>query len=505
VSDDMSGGRRAKIVCTLGPATSTPDQVAGLVTAGMDVARLNMSHGSQDGHLAVYQRVRAASDASGHSVGVLVDLQGPKIRLGTFGGGPVRLIPGQEFTISIRPVPGDEHEVATTYPGLAGDVRAGDTVLVDDGRVVLDVQAVHDGRIRTRVVTGGVVSDHKGLNLPGLQVSVPALTAKDEADLRWALRLRADMIALSFVQGPADAGPARKIMDEACVRLPLIAKIEKPQALDTLDEIVDAFDGIMVARGDLGVELPLEQVPMAQKRIITRARDKAKPVIVATQMLESMISAPRPTRAEASDVANAVLDGADALMLSAETSVGSYPADAVATMARIITAAERDYLRPAASLPTVPATTVPATTVPATTVPATTVPASIGGAIARAAAEVGAVAGARALVAFTITGETARRLARYRSPIPLLAFTPQPATRSQLALTWGVETFIVPPARHTDEMVRQVEDALLQIGRCEKGDRVVIVAGSPPGTPGRTNALRVHTIGDAAALGAGLA
>ena len=347
----MSGGRRAKIVCTLGPATSTPDQVAGLVAAGMDVARLNMSHGSQDGHLAVYQRVRAASDASGHSVGVLVDLQGPKIRLGTFGGGPVRLIPGQEFTISVQPVPGDEHEVATTYPGLAGDVRAGDTVLVDDGRVVLEVQAVHDGRIRTRVITGGVVSDHKGLNLPGVQVSVPALTAKDEADLRWALRLRADMIALSFVQGPADAGPARKIMDEACVRLPLIAKIEKPQALDTLDEIVDAFDGIMVARGDLGVELPLEQVPMAQKRIITRARDKAKPVIVATQMLESMISAPRPTRAEASDVANAVLDGADALMLSAETSVGSYPAGAVATMARIITAAERDYLRPAASLP----------------------------------------------------------------------------------------------------------------------------------------------------------
>ena len=280
-------------------------------------------------------------------------------------------------------------------------------------------------------------------------------------------------------------------MDETGVRLPLIAKIEKPQALDTLDEIVDAFDGIMVARGDLGVELPLEQVPMAQKRIITRARDRAKPVIVATQMLESMISAPRPTRAEASDVANAVLDGADALMLSAETSVGHYPAGAVATMARIITAAERDYLRPAASLPPSAA--------------AGTAPATTGGAIARAAAEVGAVVGARALVAFTITGETARRLARYRSPIPLLAFTPQPATRSQLALTWGVETFIVPPARHTDEMVRQVEDALLHIGRCEKGDRVVIVAGSPPGTPGRTNALRVHTIGDAAALGAGLA
>lgn len=480
----MTSGRRAKIVCTLGPATSTPERVAGLVAAGMDVARLNMSHGSQDGHRAVYQRVRAASDAAGHSVGVLVDLQGPKIRLGTFRAGPVRLTPGQEFTITVRPAAGDEHEVSTTYPGLAGDVRPGDTVLVDDGRVVLQVQGVQDGRVRTQVIIGGTVSDHKGLNLPGTAVSVPALTAKDQADLRWALQLRADMIALSFVQGPADAAGARKIMDEAGVRLPLIAKIEKPQALDTLDEIVAAFDGVMVARGDLGVELPLEQVPMAQKRIIVQARDKAKPVIVATQMLESMISAPRPTRAEASDVANAVLDGADALMLSAETSVGDYPAVSVATMARIITAAELDYLRPAPSLPRVPTTT--------------------GGAIAQAAAEVGAVVGARALVAFTITGETARRLARYRSPIPLLAFTPQPATRSQLALTWGVETFIVPPARHTDEMVRQVEDALLQVGRCEKGDRVVIVAGSPPGTPGRTNALRVHTIGDAAALGAGL-
>ena len=485
----MTSGRRAKIVCTLGPATSTPDQVAGLVAAGMDVARLNMSHGGQDGHRAVYQRVRAASDAAGHSVGVLVDLQGPKIRLGTFRDGPARLTPGQEFSITVRPAAGDEHEVSTTYPGLAGDVRPGDTVLVDDGRVVLQVQGVQDGRVRTRVIIGGTVSDHKGLNLPGTAVSVPALTAKDQADLRWALQLRADMIALSFVQGPADAAGARKIMDEAGVRLPLIAKIEKPQALDRLDEIVAAFDGVMVARGDLGVELPLEAVPMAQKRIIAQARDEAKPVIVATQMLESMISAPRPTRAEASDVANAVLDGADALMLSAETSVGEYPAVSVATMARIITAAERDYLRPAPSLPPGPGNTVPTTT---------------GGAIARAAAEVGAVAGARALVAFTITGETARWLARYRSPIPLLAFTPQPATRSQLALTWGVETFIVPPARHTDEMVRQVEDALLQIGRCEKGDRVVIVAGSPPGTPGRTNALRVHTIGDAAALGAGL-
>jgi pyruvate kinase len=469
-------GRRAKIVCTLGPATSGPDQIAALVAAGLDVARLNMSHGSQDSHHAAYGTIRAAGDASGRSVGVLVDLQGPKIRLGRFASGPVTLEPGAEFTITGEDVPGGQAEVSTTYPGLAGDVRPGTQILVDDGRVVLDVAAVDGPRVRTKVVTGGQVSDHKGLNLPGVRVSVPALTTKDAADLRWALGLRADMIALSFVQGPEDAAPARRIMEEMGATLPLIAKIEKPQAVAALPEIVAAFDGIMVARGDLGVEFPLEQVPLVQKRAIGLARQAAKPVIVATQMLESMVSAPRPTRAEASDVANAVLDGADALMLSAETSVGSYPVAAVATMAKIIMAAEQGW----------PERAAPAAK-----------PASTGCAIARAAAEVGSVVGAKALVAFTMTGETARRLARHRSPIPLLAFTTKPVTRSQLALTWGAETFVVPEVAHTDDMVRQVEAALLDIGRCDKGDLVVIVAGSPPGTPGRTNALRVHRIGDA--------
>jgi pyruvate kinase len=471
-------GRRAKIVCTLGPATSGPDQIAALVAAGLDVARLNMSHGSQDSHHAAYGTIRAAGDASGRSLGVLVDLQGPKIRLGRFASGPVTLEPGAEFTITGEDVPGDQAQASTTYPGLAGDVRPGTQILVDDGRVVLDVTEVDGPRVRTKVVTGGQVSDHKGLNLPGVRVSVPSLTSKDAADLRWALGLRADMIALSFVQGPEDAGPARQIMEEMGATLPLIAKIEKPQAVAALPEIVAAFDGIMVARGDLGVEFPLEQVPLVQKRAIGLARQAAKPVIVATQMLESMVSAPRPTRAEASDVANAVLDGADALMLSAETSVGSYPVAAVATMAKIIVAAEQGWPERAAP---------------------TGQPASTGSAIARAAAEVGAVVGAKALVAFTMTGETARRLARHRSPIPLLAFTTKPETRSQLALTWGAETFVVPEVAHTDDMVRQVEAALLDIGRCDKGDLVVIVAGSPPGTPGRTNALRVHRIGDAVA------
>jgi len=473
--------RRAKIVCTLGPASSSLDQVAGLVAVGLDVARLNMSHGTRADHLRAYRAVRAASDQAGRSVGVLVDLQGPKIRLGTFAAGPVTLAAGQEFTITGSDVPGDAALASTTYPGLAGDVRAGDQILVDDGRVVLEVLSARGDRVRTRVLVGGPVSDHKGLNVPGTALNVPALSAKDEQDLRWALGLRADMIALSFVQGPGDAAPVRAIMNEVGAELPLIAKIEKPQAVAALPEVIEAFDGLMVARGDLGVELPLEQVPMVQKRIVELAKDRAKPVIVATQMLESMISAPRPTRAEASDVANAVLDGADALMLSAETGVGAYPAQTVATMAKIIVAAERECLHAQSSLARVPTTT--------------------GGAIARAAAEVGAIVGATALVAFTMSGETARRLARYRSPIPLLAFTPAPSTRSQLALTWGVETFIVPPARHTDEMVRQVETALLDIGRCEKGDLVVIVAGSPPGTPGKTNALRVHRIGDAVASG----
>src|SRR6266446_7980525 len=405
--------RQAKIVCTLGPATSSPEQITALVAAGLDVARLNMSHGDHDAHRAAYDAVRAASDTSGRSVGVLVDLQGPKIRLGTFASGPVVLAAGDEFTLTGEDVPGNSAEVAATYPGRAGDVRTGDEILVDDGRGVLEVTSVDGARVRTRVLVGGELSDHKGLNVPGARLAVPALSTKDEQDLRWALGLRADMIALSFVRGPSDAGPVRRIMDEAGARLPLIAKIEKPQAVDALPEVLEAFDGLMVARGDLGVELPLEQVPMVQKRAIRLAQDQAKPVIVATQMLESMISAPRPTRAEASDVANAVLDGADALMLSAETSIGAYAADAVATMARIVVAAERECLHATYSLPGAPTTT--------------------GGAIARAAAEVGAVVNAMALVAFTMSGETARRLARYRSPIPLLAFTSEPTTRRQRA------------------------------------------------------------------------
>ncbi len=469
--------RRAKIVCTLGPATSSPERLSELIAAGMNVARFNLSHGSHELHKEIYDRVRAAAAEQGRGVGVLADLQGPKIRVGRFAEGPVRLGFGDVFTITTEDVPGDREQVSTTYEGLPGDVRAGDTILVDDGRLVLEAIEVDGPRVRTRVVVGGMISDNKGLNLPGVAVSAPALTEKDEADLRWALRTGFDMIALSFVRSPEDAALVRAIMEEEAVRLPLLAKIEKPQAVERLDEIVDAFDGIMVARGDLGVELPLEQVPIVQRRAIELCREKAHPVIVATQMLDSMMSAPRPTRAEVSDVAYAVMDGADAVMLSGETSVGSYPVESVSTMARIATAAEKDSLESTHHFERLPETT--------------------GGAIARAAAEVGAIVGAKALVAFTMSGETARRLARYRSPIPLLAFTSAPEVRGQLALTWGVETFQVPFVHHTDDMVRQVESALLSLGRCEKGDKVVIVAGSPPGNPGSTNALRVHVIGSA--------
>jgi pyruvate kinase len=469
--------RRAKIVCTLGPAAAQPGRVRELVDAGMNVARLNLSHGDRADHEEVYRRVRKASDESGHAVGVLVDLQGPKIRLGRFAAGSVQVTPQSEFTITTRNVSGDSGLCSTTYAGLPGDVRAGDTILIDDGRVRLQATSVTATDVVTRVMVGGTLSNNKGINLPGVAVSVPALGDKDIEDLRWALHLRADMVALSFVRSGADAADVRKVMDEEGVRLPVIAKIEKPQAIDSIEEILEEFDGVMVARGDLGVEMPLEEVPLLQKRVTELARRNAKPVVVATQMLESMIAAPRPTRAEVSDVANAVLDGADAVMLSGETSVGAYPIQATRMMATIIESTEDHGLNRMAR------TDLPTRT--------------RGGIIAKAAVHVAEELQARYLIAFTQSGDTARRLARYRSPVPVLAFTPEQDVRSQLALTWGIETFLVDPVAHTDEMAMQVDLALLDIARLAEGETVVIVAGSPPGIPGSTNALRVHRMGDA--------
>jgi pyruvate kinase len=469
--------RRAKIVCTLGPATDSPERLQALVEAGMDVARFNLSHGSHLEHEERYARVRKAAAEVGRNVGVLVDLQGPKIRLGTFAQGSVLLEPGATFTITTEDVSGDVDRSSTTHSGLPDDVAPGDQVLVDDGRLTLQVEEVKGNEVVTRVVLGGRVSNNKGLNLPGAAVSVPAMSDKDIDDLRWALRTGADMIALSFVRSAADIEDVHRIMDEERVRLPVIAKVEKPQAVENLEEIVDAFDGVMVARGDLGVELDLWDVPLVQKQAITLCRRQAKPVIVATQMLDSMINSPRPTRAETSDVANAVLDGADAVMLSGETSVGTYPIETVTTMSKIVQTVEEHGLERIPALGTKPRTK--------------------GGVITKAACETADLLGAKYIVAFTQSGDSARRMSRLRPATPLLAFSPLEFTRHQLALSWGIEAFTADHVEHTDEMVKQVDRVLLEQGRCEQGDIVVIVAGSPPGIPGSTNAMRVHRIGDA--------
>jgi len=467
--------RKAKIVCTTGPATETAEQIQALVDAGMDVARINRSHGAPAEHEAVIRHVRAAAKASGRAVAVLVDLQGPKIRLGRFAEEKVHLDEGDIFTITTEDVPGTKELASTTYKGLPGDARVGDRILIDDGRVTVRITAVEGPRVITRVEVGGPISNNKGLNLPGVAVSVPAMSAKDEEDLRWALRLGADFIALSFVRSAADYDDVARIMTEEGRTVPVIAKIEKPQAVDNLVEIIEAFDGIMVARGDLGVELPLEMVPIVQKRAIELARRSAKPVIVATEVLESMISSPRPTRAEASDCANAVLDGADAVMLSGETSVGEYPIEAVRTMARIIENTELHGRERMAPLGWSPKTR--------------------GGAITHAAAEVGETLGVKYLVTFTQSGDSARRMSRLRSQIPLLAFTPIPQVRNTLALSWGIQTYEVPMVAHTDAMVLQVELTLRANGLAEVGDLVVIVFGAPVGIPGTTNSLVVHRIG----------
>ncbi len=469
--------RRAKIVCTMGPAVESPEKVHELIAAGMNMARLNLSHGGYPEHQSRLDLVRAAAAAAGRPVAILVDLQGPKIRLARFAAGPHELFRGDIFTITTDEVVGTKERVGTTFKGLPGDCKAGDRILIDDGKVTVEVLEVKGNDVVTKVIQPGFVSNNKGINLPGVAVSVPAMSEKDIEDLRWGLHAGADFIALSFVRSADDIKDVHRIMDEEGIRRPVIAKIEKPQAVENLEEIVAAFDGIMVARGDLGVELPIEEVPLVQKRCVTLARESAKPVIVATQMLDSMITNSTPTRAEATDCANAVLDGADALMLSGETSVGDFAIQAVQTMARIVERTEEAMLDQIPALKHNPRTK--------------------GGAITKAAAEVGAIVGAKFLVAFTQSGDSARRMARLRSAIPILALTPEIAVYNQLALSWGVESMITPTVDHTDEMVKQVDSLLLSTGRAQKGETIMIVAGAPPGIPGSTNAMRVHKIGDA--------
>jgi pyruvate kinase len=461
----------------MGPAVEAPGKVEQLIAAGMNMARLNLSHGSYAEHQSRLDAVRGAAKAAGVPVAILVDLQGPKIRLARFANGPHDLSRGDVFTITIDDIEGTKDRVGTTYKGLPGDCKPEDRILIDDGKVTVEVTSVTKTDVVTKVIEPGAVSNNKGINLPGVAVSVPALSEKDIEDLRWGLKAGADFIALSFVRSADDITDVHRIMDEEGIRVPVIAKIEKPQAVANLEGIVAAFDGIMVARGDLGVELPIEDVPLVQKHCIELARDAAKPVIVATQMLDSMITNSRPTRAEATDCANAVLDGADALMLSGETSVGEFAIEAVETMARIIQKTEEgglERIRPMINSPR-----------------------TKGGAITKAATEVGAIVEAKYLVTFTQSGDTARRMSRLRSPIPILALTPEVGTYNRLALTWGVEPMITEMVKHTDDMVKLVDTVLIDTGRAKKGENVMIVAGSPPGIPGSTNAMRVHIVGDA--------
>jgi pyruvate kinase len=474
--------RRAKIVATFGPAVGDYEKTKAVIAAGVDVARLNLSHGDYTVHEASYNNIRKAALELDKPVGILVDLQGPKIRLARFKNGKEELKVGQEFTITTEDVEGDETICGTTYKGLPQDVKVGDPLLIDDGRIALRAKKIDGNKVICEVEIGGPISNNKGINLPGVAVNVPAMSEKDEDDLRWALRVGADMIALSFVRSAKDVARAHEIMKEENRFVPVIAKIEKPQAVEALEEIVDAFDGIMVARGDLGVELPLEQVPLVQKRAVELARRWAKPVIVATQMLESMIENSRPTRAEASDVANAVLDGADALMLSGETSVGKYPVETVATMARIIESTEENGLERIPDLGTKPHTH--------------------SGAVVKAALDIADLLGSKYVCVFTESGDTLRRVSRLRSRIPVLAFTPNESVRRKMALVWGATTFLAEHVKHTDQMIKQVDEIVMASGKCKLGDEVIVVAGSPPGIPGSTNSLRVHRVGDAVHIAA---
>ena len=441
----------------------------------MDVARLNFSHGDYPDHEQNYRWVREATDESGHAVGILADLQGPKIRLGRFGDdGKTVWETGEIVRITVDDVEGTHDRVSTTYKNLAQDAKPGDRLLVDDGKVGLICREVDGNDVVCEVTEGGPVSNNKGVSLPGMDISVPALSEKDKEDLRFALRLGVDMIALSFVRSPSDVDLVHEIMDEVGRRVPVIAKLEKPEAVDALESIILAFDAVMVARGDLGVEIPLEQVPLVQKRVIQIARENAKPVIVATQMLDSMIENSRPTRAEASDVANAVLDGADAVMLSGETSVGVNPHNVVRTMSRIVRSAE--------SMGSVP--------------PLNHIPRTKRGVVSYSANDIAQRLNAKALVTFTTSGDTARRVARLHPELPLLVFTPVQQVRSQLAVTWGVETFLCADVHNTDDMLKTVDDILLAIDEYKEGDTMVVVAGIPPGVTGTTNTIHVHQLGE---------
>ncbi|NHN88447.1 pyruvate kinase [Acetobacter conturbans] len=468
---------RTKIVATLGPASSTHETIHSLALAGADVFRFNFSHGTHEDHAARYRIVRQIEKDIGRPLGVLADLQGPKLRVGKFSDGKVILEAGQSFRLDLDPAPGDSARVTLPHPEIISVAKEGSALLLDDGKLKLIIRTVGKDFLKTEVVVGGALSNHKGVNVPDVVLPIPALTEKDKENLAFALDLGADFIALSFVQRPEDVLEARELVNG---RAWIISKLEKPQALDNLAAILNASDAVMVARGDLGVELPPESVPLAQKRIIRNARRLGKPVIVATQMLESMISAPTPTRAEASDVATAVFDGADAVMLSAESAAGSYPVEAVTMMNRILERVEADdgwrTLMQASSLEPEHYTA---------------------DAIAHAAKQVATTLVAPAIIAYTHAGPTALRIARERPIAHILGLTPTIGTARRLVLVWGVKPFVPPedkPVRDTESMVSMALEAALASHMAKPGDTIVITAGVPFGISGSTNTIRVAKI-----------
>jgi len=467
---------RAKIVCTLGPASSTPERIGELIDAGMSVARLNFSHGSHDDHARMLHVVRTEADRRGKAIAALLDLQGPKIRVGKIASGQIDLRPGAELTITTEDLLGDERRVSTTYQGLPRDVKAGDQILLDDGYLSLAVTAVRDREVDTVVVTGGILRNNKGINLPGVDVSAPALSEKDRFDIGFALRYGVDYVALSFVRRVEDVIEAKRLLTVDQVSIPVIAKIEKPQALERLGDIIDASDGIMVARGDLGVELGPEKVPLWQKRIIEQTNKRGKIVITATQMLESMITQPRPTRAEASDVANAVLDATDALMLSGETASGLHPVEAVRTMARIIEEIEHSaYYRSRVSVPEIELA----------------VPTN---AIAHAAMTAARAMRLKTIVVVSESGGAARLVSEYRPDAAIVSLTTNEVSFRRLALIWGVTPVLISPAATTEELIDRVEATLIERNLAVPGENVLITMAVPVGSGMQTNVLKIHQI-----------
>lgn len=473
----MRRQRHAKIVSTLGPATSSKEAIDRLFEAGADVFRLNFSHGSHDEHAERFRIIRELQSTHGRPIGIIADLQGPKLRIGAIADGPVHLQSGAAFRLDLDDMPGDERRATLPHPEVFEALKPGTTLLLDDGKITLQVSDCGPNFAATRVVNGGFLSDHKGVNLPDAVLSLSPLTSKDRFDLEFILSLGISWVALSFVQHPSDLEEAKRLIDG---RAHLIAKLEKPSAVRQLAPIVDLADGVMVARGDLGVEMQPEDVPVLQKRIIRACRSAGKPVIVATQMLDSMVDSAMPTRAEASDVATAVYDGADAVMLSAETAVGRYPVEAVAMMSRIIRRVESDTLQRAMMDAT-------------RTVPETSASASI----TSAARQVAETAPAAAIVTFTASGSTTVRVSRERPPMPILALTPNPRTARRLTLAWGVYALEVAPFDNIDEMIAAAVRIALREGFAEAGDRLVVTAGTPLMVPGHTNMLHVVEVDEA--------